>query len=464
MIKSQSKACCLPFLSFKKQKGQVNNLDATQTSTRPKILNDNEKTSSQTYERANEVFNLYEPQKSLIGVNQSNKSNKIAPQYHIKIQDSFSEKLNDQSTTTNAITKSQYSRKDYTCNAISQSGFSSLIGSPEIKPVYNKNIKIKQYQDENLQLKSTNLQRMQLIDSNQIAKKIQSNDLKSKDNFFFSNQQEVKFLESCMQNSLYPTQNREQYLITDMPEKQNISDIKSSIPSQKQKTQKIQMIANQTNEIIDQIFLDLKQKNQENVNNMVKSNFLNTQFNCVEKAEKSGRVKQLNISNYSMCMQDQSVGVYDEDGSICRIGSCIQFENNHQTRENNYKGEEIKKLPYRIPPQINNNNQERDSDQVIIKSPIQIQKYSQSNKKSELNGNQFNHTEFNDNKSHISQTCLKTPYIQSLSRQQEIKNSKQTFSQSNINYSITRESQLDILEEESYTDSISSLDLEDAFY
>eukprot|EP00347_Sterkiella_histriomuscorum_P024217 403331905 len=272
------------------------------------------------------------------------------------------------------------------------------------------------------------------------------------------------------------------------------------------------MIANQTDEIIDQIFMDLKQKTQENLNNMINPKYMNTQFTCVEKAENSnnlskqsstsslqssissssssclnhcedssksilsssinlsnfndqkfqgGRVKQLNNSNYSMYMQDQS-GVYDEDGSICRIGSCIQFENDYQTRENNYKGEEIKKLPYRITPYINNKNQERDSDKIIIQSHIQIQKQSQSNIKSELN--QFNNTEFNDNKSHISQTCLKTPYIQNLSRKQEIQNSKQIFQQSNINCSITRESQLDILEQESYTDSISSLDLEDVLY
>eukprot|EP00347_Sterkiella_histriomuscorum_P020777 403336498 len=143
MSQSNKTSCCLPSLSFKKQT-KVLQIDTKNQSVFE--LSNNPLESEQKNNRINNKSNIVSQQtdnnKKLADINKNHKSNKVAPKRHIIVSDSpqFSLYSKGLSTRNNTISKSPLYHHNESPSKFSD--FSSMLGSP-LKIFENKkNIKM----------------------------------------------------------------------------------------------------------------------------------------------------------------------------------------------------------------------------------------------------------------------------------------------------------------------------------
>eukprot|EP00347_Sterkiella_histriomuscorum_P021094 403335276 len=532
MSHSSNITCCFPYLSFKKQASSVQASDKNKSAMG--LSND-----AQNIKKIKRAELL----QSVGGVQDQIKSNKVVPQIQIYVNDSPS--FHDQTAIVSTMQKGQYSDSPSPC---ASSGYSSMSGSPMKR---FKNFKyVQNYEEDSLKIisKTQSKQKCKINAQKQINKQ------KPQKSQFFKNQQEINFVDQSMENFTSVSQNNQKpQIVKQLTRQQNnqqnqeiqtrhlpimqqqfisqghsqLEDIdlnKQNLKNNNNQlsnfhTSKIQqiplsevnksMIKNETEEIIDSIFMDFNLLKFQNKLMIIDPSHLDEQLEGTEDLEilqddddyssnsssslqssvsskssscnsksisnssidisslydqnfQGGKINLENLLHYSIFMNDQSASRnHNNDSSMCRFGSVKQFEAYQQSISNtDCLIEQMAKLPQVVSPQISQRHIKQDVDQVIQRSPILKEKFSQSNQLVKLEEVECLQN-LNNIQQQISEASVKLPYFQTLSGKQSFLNlqsSKKSTEVSHLNSSLVQENLININEEELLSESISSMD------
>eukprot|EP00347_Sterkiella_histriomuscorum_P007130 403350148 len=424
---ANNKACCFPYLSFKKQANRVQ--VSVQNKSALGLSNSQNKETQLTKHYDNQSLKKVkkaELLQSVGGVHDKIKSNKVVPQINIIVNDSPS--FHDQSAITSAMSKGQYSESP----------------SPYISQIFN-----------NLQAKATLNQRI-------LAKTINGSMIQQENDQFINN--------ILMDFNLTNFKNNEKIIDSSHLDEELVTiEVEVDLDDSLLQIKDEQNSSSSSSYIIQQSISSNKSSSYCSDSSKSISNSSNDSSIHNSQNLREGKINLKNHPKYSIFMKDQSESRdFPNESSICRFGSG-NYQDFFQYNKNITEGQ-IKysaKPPQMVSPQISQRHVKGDADQVIQRSPILQEKFSFSNQQVKLEGQNCLQIGKNISIQQISESCVKLPYFQTQGGKQNFINfqsSKRSTEVSHLNQSLVYEDLININEDELLRESVSSLDMEEELY